>query len=69
MPTDSRDLGDVQALLKQATNSFMAKVVEVKVIHLSTNAQMLERKADRVTRHGKHPFCVLRLGPYQQSTP
>jgi hypothetical protein len=26
----------------------VAKVVEVKIVHLSTNAQMLERKADRV---------------------
>ena len=46
LPADRRDLSNVESLLEQATNSFVAQIVEVKIVHLSTNAQMLERKAD-----------------------
>jgi len=46
VPADRRNLSNVESLLEQATNSFVAQIVEVKIVHLSTNAQMLERKAD-----------------------
>src|SRR5258705_4602657 len=61
VPADRRDFSDVQALFKQATNSFMAKVVEVKIIHPCTNAEMFESEADRVTRRREHSLSVSAL--------
>jgi hypothetical protein len=58
---NGRHLGDIQALLKKATNSFVAQIVEVKVIHPSTDAKVLEGAADRVTCDRKHPLGVSAL--------
>ena len=46
MSGDRGNLCDVEAQLEQSADSFVAQIVEVKIVHLNTNAKMLEREAD-----------------------
>ena len=61
MAGDRGNFCDVQAQLEQSADSFVAQIVEVKIIHSSSNAEMLEGEADRVTRYGEHSLSVSTL--------
>ena len=58
VPGNRRYLCYVEALLEQAADALVSKIVEAEIVHLSTDTKMLEGKADRVTSDRKNPIGV-----------
>jgi hypothetical protein len=59
VPTDKRDLWDVEAPLKKATYRFMSQIVKPKAPHARSPSQTFPSKPNGICGNGKDPVTIL----------